>query len=853
MFRKYYIFGLIALLVCLWWGNIVTAQPETNALVRQGVELYQNGRVKAAIASWQTALDKYDSEERSNAKAIIVENLARAYQQLGKNDRALDYWQQAIALYQQLGNKKQLERSLTEQAQTYARLGQHQQAIAILCGVDTDECSPDSAISIARQQQDKLGEASALGSLGETYRLRGDYQPALDYLKHSLNLAARANLTQLEISALNSLGNTYSSLAQVDYRRAISAKKRGEDFGSNNLTTQLKTKGSDKDRTALEYLSASLQLAEKQGDRTAQLKVIINSLPIYYRVEDSKMAAQRLKQALFLLSEIPTTTDKVYATINLAKLLQPKSASPNTCYGSSIRSQAKELLEQAATQAKTLGDFRSLSFAKGELGHWYECDRDYQQALQLTQNARWLAEQELQSKDSLYLWEWQTGRIFRQQRNLTAAINLYQRAIATLDSIRQDILTANRDIQFDFRDTVEPIYREAIALMLEQIPTDKPIAAANENLNLVLEVFDSLQLAELQNYFGNDCAIKEVERDAEINQNDAVAIFHSIMLPQKTALVASFPNGDRTLVWLDRDRETLRTEIVAFNEGLVRWYDNQYNPKIAKTLYDLMLAPFASDLERRKIDTLVFVQDGILRNVPMSALYDGKQYLIEKYAIAITPSLSVTESTSKKRSNHRVLALGLTDGSTIDGLVYPPLPQVRREINQIEREFENSKLLLNEQFTRDRFGQELALENYSIVHIASHGKFGTEPQDTFLIAGNNKTIGIEELDRLLRNASQESEPIELLSLTACETALGDERATLSLAGVAVRAGVKSAIASLWSLDDSITPQLVQQFYANLQDPAIGKAKALQKAQLSLIEQNLHPAYWASFIAIGNWL
>ena len=851
MFRKHYTLCLITLIICLWWGKIATAQPNTN-LVRQGVELYQQGQITAAIDSWQTALSSYESGKQLDDRTIVVENLARAYQQVGKSDRALDYWQQAINNYQQLGDKQQLSRSLTEQAQIYARLGQHREAIALLCGLNTQKCLADSAIVMARQQQDKLGEAAALGSLGETYRLRGDYQPALNYLQNSLAIATKANLPQLKISALNSLGNTYSSLAQIDYRRAVSAAKRGEDFGSNNLVKQLNNQGTKNDRTAIEYLSTSLQLAKKRQDKSSRLKTIINSLPIYYRLESKPIAAQQVQQALSLLPEIPTTPDKIYATIDLAKLLQPELITPHTCYSLSTQATARELLEQAALEAEALNDPRSLSFAKGELGHWYECSQDYSRALELTQDARLLAESEIQSKDSLYLWEWQTGRIFQQQGNISEATRVYQRAIATLDSIRNDILTANRDIQFNFRDTVEPIYREAIALQLDRVPTNTVVAATNSNLNSVLNTFDSLQLAELQNYFGNDCAIESAGSDEDIQTNNVV-VFHSIMLPQKTAIIASYPNGDRTLVWIEQDRETLRQEIVAFNEGIVRWYDNKYDLAIAKNLYARMVAPFVDSLEQRKIDTLVFVQDGILRNVPMSALHDGEQYLIEKYAVATTPSLTVTEPKSLARQGLKVLALGLTKSSLIDGYIYPPLPQVRREIKQIEQEFANSKPLLNRQFTSDRLEQELERENYPIVHIASHGQFGTEPQDTFLIAGNNQTISITELDRIIRNAPQGTEPIELLSLTACETALGDERATLGLAGVAVQAGAKSAIASLWSLDDGVTPQLVEQFYASLQNSQINKAQALQKAQLDLIEQDLHPAYWASFILIGNWL
>ena len=845
MLRRCCIF-LVSLLLCLILEKVGMSQPDYDRLVERGVELYQQGQISQAIENWQTALTGYEAQ--LDNRTIVTENLARAYQRLGKSDRALDYWQQTISNYQQLGDKKQLERSLTEQAQIYARMGQHQQAIALLCGTSTGNCSADSAVAMARQQRDRLGEAAAWGSLGQTYRLRGDYQRALSYLETSLDIAQKNDLLLLQASALNSLGNTYSSLAQVNYRRAASAKKRGDDFGSNNLFIQLNAAGAKQDRRAIKYFSR-IQLNKQ--DKPARLKATINTIPIYYRLEDKVTAARQIEQARSLLATIPTTSDKIYAAIALAKLLQPEIITPNTCYSPNVQLQAEELLQQAVTEAEALGDLRSQSFAVGELGHLYECKQKYRQALELSQSARLLAEQELQAQDSLYLWEWQTARIFQQQGNTTEAIRAYQRAIATLDSIRNDILTANRDIQFDFRDTVEPIYRELIALELEPVPTDTLIAATNDNLNSALNIFDSLQLAELQNYFGNDCAVEEAIDDTKIDR-DAVAIFHSIILPQRTAIIATYPDGDRQLVWLDLDSEKIGQEVIALNEGLVRWYDSKYDPAIATTLYQQTIKPFVQNLQQRKIQTLVFVQDGILRSVPMSALYDGKQYLIEKYAIATTPSLTVTKPEPFKRQNPKVLALGLTKSSAVDGRIYPPLPQVRKEIREIKREFQQTKSLLNQQFTSDRLKQELEQENYPIVHIASHGRFGSEPQDTFLITGNDRTLSMPELDRIIRNA-RGTEPIELLSLTACETALGDERATLGLAGVAVQAGAKSAVASLWSLDDGVTPQIVEQFYASLQNSQLNKAQALQIAQSQLIKQNLHPAYWASFVLIGNWL
>jgi CHAT domain-containing protein len=145
---------------------------------------------------------------------------------------------------------------------------------------------------------------------------------------------------------------------------------------------------------------------------------------------------------------------------------------------------------------------------------------------------------------------------------------------------------------------------------------------------------------------------------------------------------------------------------------------------------------------------------------------------------------------------------------------------------------------------------------YPIIHIATHGEFGTEPEDTFLVTGNNRKLTITDLDAAIRSLNRGSDAVELLALTACQTAAGDDRAALGLAGVAVQAGVKSALASLWFVQDTATVKLVTKFYASWQDSAMSKAEALRAAQLELIEmggQYAHPAYWAPFILIGNWL
>ena len=847
---------------------MVKLRERSSQLVQQGVEEYHDRQYQKAIDSWHKALTTYQETGDRASTVIVLENLARAYQKIGQTEKAIAFWQEVGNTYTQLGDIQQLARSLTEQAQVYSRLGQHRQAIALLCGSKDKWSSPDeqdssnpetehkcqagSAIALAQQQKDRLGEVAALGSLGETYRLRGNYKQALGYLQNSLKLAQEISNPHLEISALNSLGNTYSSLAQVNYRRGLSAERRGEIYGENSLLTRYTKEGKKQDYRALDYFQQSLRLATAQQNPLYQIKAIISSLPIYYRLEQYSTAETLLKQALNLLPFLLPQPETIYAQIDLAKLLQPQKITPDRCFNPTTLPQARKLLQQAVSLARDIEDRRGESFALGELAHTYECSQDYQQALELNQQARLASEKD---KDSLYLWEWQTGRILIKQGNKEVGIAAYKRAIATLESIRGDILTANRDIQFDFRDTVEPIYRQLIEQKLEKVINSSVIEPdRTNNVTSILNTVDSLKSAELQNYFGNDCNLRDVTvTTVDVTNSDRQTVyFSSILLDNRTAIIALFPGGKTKVIWHQKNRQAIEQEINEFRRNLER-FRNNYNPQLGKNIYQWFISPFAQDLDQAEIKTLVFIQDGLLRSIPMAALYDGEKFLIEKYAIATTPSLNLTHPAALNRNRLRALVLGLTEASQIDGRQFAPLPNVQTEISQVQDILIESKGFIDEEFTRDRLQQELAETSYPIIHIATHGQFGSEPEDTFLVTGNEEKLTLTELDRIIRSTIPSNNPVELISLTACQTAVGDDRAALGLAGVAVQAGVNSALASLWSIGDETTPRIIQQFYSSLKDSNSNKAEALRQAQIASIQREIHPAYWAPFIIIGNWL
>ncbi len=863
-------------------SEVAIAYVNTRQLVELGIEQYRAGNMLEAIASWQTALSAYKSTSDFTNQAIVREKLALAYQQIGQLEQAIDYWQEAIANYRSLGDLVKVERLLVEQAQTYSRLGQNREAIALLCGAaetNTDDClqSSGSALQIAQKLSDFQGKVAALGSLAEAYRLTGEQDKAVKSLEISLKIIQENNLKIYRSSVFNSLGNVYFSKAQLGEQRANSAKFRNAETRATKFIEEANLDY----QKASGYFNNSLELSRTQNDRSSQMRTLLNLLRLYYLPKDIKLpdstdrAKQASQEALNLLESLPDSTNKVYAAIDLAELEQFAFASNSPsfqaqCLPQLNNSQAEKLLKKAVSIAQSIKDSRSESFALGKIGHLYECRKDYDLALDFTKQARLAADQKLRAKDSLYLWEWQAGRIYKAQAKEIEATNAYERAIATLEDrggIRDNLLIAEQDLQFNFRDTISPLYREFAQLKLEQAQL-LPVGSQNyqDQIDIALNAIDSLKLAELQNYFGNECvfAVFDKERVDDLETEDT-AVFSSIILENRTAIIVSLPNPEKKfkpeaakrikkLTWID-DSKKLLDEIKKFRLEIQKFYDptDAYLTP-AQNLYNSIIRPFALDLDSSQIKTVVFIQDGLLRSVPMAALHDGQDFLVQKYAIATTPGLRLTSPKPLSSPSQQTLALGLTEAATVDGEEFKPLENVTDELNQVIKSSPGSKKLLNKQFTPQSLEQELTKAVYPIIHIATHGQFGTIPEDSFLVTGNNEKITITQLESDIRRFSRGSEPVELLALTACQTGIGDDRATLGIAGITVQAGVRSALASLWYVDDAFTQELVAKFYDNLRSQK-GKAEALQSAQKALLDRNnnIHPAQWAAFTLIGNWL
>ncbi len=299
----------------------------------------------------------------------------------------------------------------------------------------------------------------------------------------------------------------------------------------------------------------------------------------------------------------------------------------------------------------------------------------------------------------------------------------------------------------------------------------------------------------------------------------------------------------------------------------------------SQELYQSLIAPIEAELAANDIDILVFSMDTGLRLLPIAALHDGKQFLIEKYALALVPSFGLTDTRYVNPSNSEILAMG---ASRFEEQV--ALPTMPIELSNITRNPRQGEVFLNEDFTVANFkAQNTRQKPFSIIHLGTHAEFKSGNLDDSYIQFYDEKLEIAELrnisDELGWNSSSKS-PIELLVLSACQTALGNDQAELGFAGLAVQAGVKSALASLWYVSDLGTLALMSEFYDQLDDTLI-KAEALRQTQLQMLTKEVmiekgklklsngsdldlpssfpkgnlsmaHPYFWSSFTLIGNW-
>ncbi|MGB3766621.1 MAG: CHAT domain-containing protein [Phormidesmis sp.] len=385
---------------------------------------------------------------------------------------------------------------------------------------------------------------------------------------------------------------------------------------------------------------------------------------------------------------------------------------------------------------------------------------------------------------------------------------------------------------------------EMVSLLLSE-GTGESNQPSQANLTQAREVIEALQLAELDNYFQEACIDVESQ---QIDRVDPLAtIVYPIILPDRLAVIASSAGQPLAYYETKIKAEAIESTLQELLTTIHPVSDNRERLALSKQVYDWLVRPAEDGALMANTETIVFVLDGLLRNIPMAALYDGDQYLIEKYAVALSPGLQLMNARSLDQIKTDAVVGGISEAR--NGL--SALPAVKEEISNISQ-LVSANTLINEEFTSDRLAKDIKNSSASIVHLATHGQFSSRLEDTFLSTWEGR-LSVKELSEILQ-ARGASSAVELLVLSACDTASGDERAVLGLAGLAVQSGARSTVATLWPVKDKAAAKLMTALYKVIDKPGISKAEALRQAQLTLIADPTYsdPFFWSAYTLVGNW-
>jgi len=403
---------------------------------------------------------------------------------------------------------------------------------------------------------------------------------------------------------------------------------------------------------------------------------------------------------------------------------------------------------------------------------------------------------------------------------------------------------------------------------------------ALQNLPQAFLEIERSYISEIEEFTGEKLntagiSLNQVQVELELisgKTRSITALIYPIMLGDRLEMLVIPPKSKGTPFLrtnYNAPADTIKPVIASLRTNLLDPSSQDYLPE-AQQMHKWIMAPIEAELKKREIETIVFVMDGDLRVLPIAVLHDGKQFLTEKYAIATIPSLLATRLQDRDRTNTRILGMAVSEA--VQG--FSALPLVETEVRSITNNNQLGNILLNEPVTIANLQSQRQAQKFGIIHLATHAQFQSDKAGGSFVQMWNERLTIPQIRTLRLDSPQ----VELLTLSACQTALGKN---LGLSGLAVQLGVKSVLASLWSVSDAGTAPFMIEFYNDFSQ-ARNKAIALQSAQRSMIQGKVrivgkqilglsdgngslsipgsaanidltHPYYWSPFILVGNWL
>ncbi|MEO0645909.1 MAG: CHAT domain-containing protein, partial [Cyanobacteria bacterium J06650_10] len=655
----------------------------------------------AITQSFALLADAADSETARTVKAQLLNVQGRLQLQQGKPEMAWETWTQAELAYAQTDDKLGEIGAQINQSQALQTMGLYRRARLRL----------EAVANALQTQPDSKVKAIALKSLGTVFQTAGSLAQSQQYLTESLALYQQLGIKYEEAEVLFSLANTLRLMQEYE-----AAEQRYQEAEALLPVSLLKTKSQ------------------------------LNRFSLLLESEKWQVAQQVLPELFREVDVLPASRQAIFSRVNLVEsLLTRGNGTQQPITWLSVELTA-ELLTKGIEQSKTLQDKRAQALALGELSKVYAYTQQWPESQTLAQRALTIAQRD-NAQDMAYRWQQQLGKAYHAQGQEADAIASYTDAVETLGNVRRDLLATNADVQYSFRETVEPVYRELVSLLL------LPEEASQQALAQARNVIEELQLAEIENYFRSACVDSA---DESIDKLDSsAAIIYPIVLPDRVEVVMSLPEQPLRHYRTWQTEQETNSVIGELYRYLNPIFSEEKRLSLSKEIYDWLISPVEPLLSEHQIQTLVFVLDGQFRRIPMAALYDGNHYLLEKYGVALTPGLRLLGPHFQNPKPLQALMMGLTESRG----GFSALPGVKTEIEQVAASV-NAEVLFDEDFTREKLATEVDRLPFPVLHLATHGQFSSDIEETFLLAWDQK-ISVSDLDGLLRDRKEQASPIEL--------------------------------------------------------------------------------------------
>lgn len=853
---------------------------EGRALQEIGASYNGLSRYGEALKNYEQALAIAREARDRPSELLALDAIGIAHSNLGQHNQGLRHAEQALALARELGDRRMEGNALHSLANAYNYLGQYAQALD----------HHRRALAIARETDDRFSESRVLMNMGLVYTNLGQYTHALQHLEQALPITREVGDRYGETILVSNLGNVYYDLKQRDkaleyYQQSLSmARELGHRDNEANALGNIGHVHDSQRRyaQALDYYRQALAIKRETGDRHHETVALTNIGLVHVSLGQYPQAMEQLQLALPIAEEVGALEGQWRMNgalqLNLTRMNRRDEA---IFYGKravnaiqSLRAAASAL--DISLQGSLLDNkriiYQDLANLLIDAGRFSEA----QQVLAMLKEEEYF---DFVRRDA------------RADARITSAsyVGVEQDLAARYTQISQRLVTLGREYS-------------AIARIPDDARTSDQKAryvSVQRDLDVARTRYRAF-LGEIETTFQQSgrkeisaSTLREIEglQSTLEDLGEGTVLVHFLVTPDRLRILLTTPD-----IQIHRDAQVGEAElnrlVFAYRQTL---QDPRLDPRPrAQALYKHLIAPIAADLEQAGAKVVMVSLDGVLRYLPIAALHDGEQWLIERYGLSVYTAAARNLIGVAPKSEWRIAALGVSQGA--EG--FSPLPAVPYELDGIVRETraDDTTGVLPGQVSLDGKFTDQALrtaleQRYPVVHIASHFRFtpGTNT-DSYLLLGNNGRLSLADLSGQHFRFGN----VDLLTLSACETAIGDKGGSgteVEGLGVTVQQrGARSVLATLWSVADASTGVFMQTLYELRQQKGLSKAEALRQAQLAFLRGErgdreipvslrrgvqrdepragkpsatpyvadptrpfAHPFYWAPFILMGNWL